>query len=238
MKAGRYFYSVAAIILLLITFKGFQPFYLAGEGMGGRKISPQILPLVIVHGTAMTAWVVLFLVQAMLISARSRRLHMKLGWSALAIAPVITVTGFMVAIQSVRRDPSMPFWGMDYRQFLLIMLTEITLFTLFVFAGILTRKRPEIHRTMMLLATLSILAGATVRMPILFPIFGEGGWIGIVGPIFSLGAVFLLVRSLLRHGVDRWFAAGYVSMIVLYVAASKVAVSGVWSQLAKAIFNT
>ncbi len=230
MKAGRYFYSVAAIILLLITFKGFQPFYLAGEGMGGRKISPQILPLVIVHGTAMTAWVVLFLVQAMLISARS--------WSALAIAPVITVTGFMVAIQSVRRDPSMPFWGMDYRQFLLIMLTEITLFTLFVFAGILTRKRPEIHRTMMLLATLSILAGATVRMPILFPIFGEGGWIGIFGPIFSLGAVFLLVRSLLRHGVDRWFAAGYVSMIVLYVAASKVAVSGVWSQLAKAIFNT
>jgi hypothetical protein len=26
----------------------------------------------------------------------------------------------MVAIQSVRGNPSMPFWGMDYRQFLLI----------------------------------------------------------------------------------------------------------------------
>jgi hypothetical protein len=238
MKAGRYFYSTAAIIILLITFKGFQPFYLGGEGMGGRKISPQLLPLVIVHGAAMTAWVVLFLVQAMLISVRRRKLHMKLGWSALAIAPVITVNGFMVAIQSVRRDPSMPFWGMDYRQFLLIMLTEIVLFTLFVLAGILTRKRPEVHRTMMLLASLSILAGATVRMPILSPIFGEGGWMGIFGPIFSLGAVFLLVRSLMRHGVDRWFAAGYVSMIVFYVAACKVAVSDVWSHFAKAIFNT
>jgi hypothetical protein len=42
----------------------------------------------------------------------------------------------------------------------------------------------------------------------------------------------------MRHGVDRWFAAGYVSMIVFYVTASKVAVSDVWSQLAKAIFNT
>jgi hypothetical protein len=40
------------------------------------------------------------------------------------------------------------------------------------------------------------------------------------------------------HGVDRWFAAGYLAMIVLYIAASKVALSDTWSQLAKAIFNT
>jgi hypothetical protein len=41
MKPERYFYSIAAIIVLLITFAGFQPFYLGGEGMGGRKMSPQ-----------------------------------------------------------------------------------------------------------------------------------------------------------------------------------------------------
>jgi len=91
---------------------------------------------------------------------------------------------------------------------------------------------------MMLLASLSILAGATVRMPILFPIFGEGGWMGIFGPIFTLGAVLLLVRSLLSRAFDRWFAAGYAAMIVLYVAASEFAVSDAWSWLAKAIFNT
>ena len=69
----------------------------------------------------------------------------------------------------------MPFWGMEYRQFQLIMLAEIALFTIFVLAGRLTRKRPEIHRVMMLLASLSILAGATVRMLILFAVFGESG---------------------------------------------------------------
>ena len=215
----HYFHSAAGVAMLVIAFAGFQPFYLRGEGMGGRTISPQLFPLVLAHGVAMTAWVILFLVQSLLIPTRNRRLHMKLGWGAIAVASVVAVSGFMVAVQSVRPVPELPFWGMAYRQFLLVMLAEVTLFTFFVLAGVF-RKRPEIHRAMMLLASLSILAGATVRMPILFPIFGEGGWVGIFGPIFTLGAVFLLVRSLLSRAFDRWFAAGYAAMIVLYVAAS------------------
>ncbi len=119
MKPERYFYSVAAITMLLITFAGFQPFYLAGEGLRGRNISPELFPLVL-HGAAMTAWLVLFVVQSLLISVRNRKLHMKLGWSAVVIAPVITVSGYMVAVQSVRETPMLRFWGMDYRQFLLI----------------------------------------------------------------------------------------------------------------------
>ena len=74
-------------------------------------------------------------------------------------------------------------------------------------------------------------------MPVLFPIFGEGGWVGIFGPTFTLGAVFLLARSLLGRTFDRWFAAGYAAMIVLYVTACKFAVSDAWSYLAKAVFN-
>jgi hypothetical protein len=47
----------------------------------------------------------------------------------------------------------------------LVMLIEVALFTAFVLAGVLLRKRPKVHKAMMLLASLSILAGATVRMP-------------------------------------------------------------------------
>ncbi len=36
-------------------------------------------------------------------------------------------------------------------------------------------RRPQLHEAAMLLASLSILAGATVRMPVLFPVFGEAG---------------------------------------------------------------
>jgi hypothetical protein len=83
----------------------------------------------------------------------------------------------------------------------------------------------------------SILAGATVRMPILFPIFGVTGWMGIFGPIFTLGAAFLFARSLLMNALDRWFAAGYATMVVVYVAASQLALSDAWNHLARALFN-
>jgi len=79
--------------------------------MRGRKVSPELFPLVLVHGALMTTWVLLFLVQALLISTRNRRLHMKLGWGAIAVALGVAITGFMVAVQSVRPVPQIPFWG-------------------------------------------------------------------------------------------------------------------------------
>ena len=90
---------------------------------------------------------------------------------------------------------------------------------------------------MMLMASLSILAGATVRMPILFPIFGESGWMGVFGPVFTLGAVFLLFRCLLNRTLDRWFAAGYAAMVVPFVAASTLALSDAWGHLARMLFG-
>ena len=224
--------------MLMVMFAGFHPYYLRGEGMGGRKISAQLVTLVLIHGASMTAWLILFFVQSLLVPARKLKLHMKLGWGAVAVALVVSVSGFMVAFESARAAPLIPFWGMAYRQFLMVMLAEVMLFTLFALAGVLSRKRPKIHRAMMLLASLSILAGATVRMPILFPIFGEGGWFGIFGPIFTLGALFLLARTMLGRAFDRSLTVGYAIMVVLYVAACKFAVSSAWSYLARALFNT
>jgi hypothetical protein len=48
----------------------------------------------------------------------------------------------------------------------------------------------------------------------------------------------LLVRTLLRRVVDRWLATGYAFMVLVYVYASKLAVSKAWSDLAEAILKT
>jgi hypothetical protein len=234
---ARYFFAVAATTMLTIMVAGFHPYYLRGEGMAGRTISPHLATLVFVHGAAMTAWFLIFLVQSLLVPARKLRIHMKLGWGGVAIALVAAGSGFMLAVESVRPVPAIPFWGMAYRQFLLVMLIEVALFTLFVLAGVLFRKRPKIHKAMMLLASLSILAGATVRMPVLFPVFGEAGWAGIFGPVFALGAVFVLVRSFSGGATDRWLAAGYAVMVAVYIAACEFAISDAWNVLARAVLN-
>lgn len=79
LPATRYFHVAAALVMLAVMLAGFHPFYLRGGGMARRQIAPDLLPLVVVHGAAMTAWVAVFLVQALLIPARMLRLHMKLA---------------------------------------------------------------------------------------------------------------------------------------------------------------
>jgi hypothetical protein len=166
MKADRFFYTSAAGLFLLLMLLGFRPFYTHGTGFAGRPIDPGILPLVTVHGIAIALWFVLFFVQSLLIGVRRRKVHMKLGWSAVAIGLTIAGTGTAVAIRSVQITPAnFVFFGIPYSRFLLVMLTEMALFTAFLTAGLLTRRRPKIHRPMMLLAGLSIIAGATVRIP-------------------------------------------------------------------------
>ena len=162
---------------------------------------------------------------------------MRLGWGGILVATVAAISGFMLAVQSVRPVLTIPFLGMTYQQFLLVMLSEVALFSLFVFAGVLLRKRPKLHRSAMLLASLSILAGATVRMPVLFPVFGEAGSLGIYGPILTFGAALVLVRSALSGATDRGLAAGYAVMAVALIAVSEFAVTDAGAVLAGVILR-
>jgi len=215
---------------------GFRPFYTHATGFAGRKIDPGILPLVTVHGCAIALWFVLFFAQALLIGTRRRKLHMKLGWSAVAIGLTIACTGTAVAIRSVQMAPSdFVFFGIPYSRFLLVMLTEMALFTSFLTAGLLTRRKPKIHRPMMLLASLSIIPGATVRIPWLIAVFGMNGWVGLFGAVFCLGALLLLVRCILTRSFDRWLAASYAVWVVAFIASTNLALTDTWSRLATKI---
>ena len=238
MKTDRWFYSFAGAIFLVLMLVGFHSFVTSGRGAGDRVLDPTIFRLDLIHGFAIAAWYVLFFIQSLLISTRNRRLHFKLGWSAVAIALAIVVTGPWVAIRSVQiTPPEFFFVGLQYSRFLLVMLTEVALYAAFVAIGILNRKRPRIHRAAMILACLSLLAGATVRMPFLQRVFGATGWVGLFGPVFCLGAALLLIRSALNRSLDRWFAIGYVAWVILFIASEKLALTDAWSATAATILK-
>jgi hypothetical protein len=233
----RRFFAFAGAVMLAATAVGFQEFYLHLREFGGTEIPASRFLLVIGHGAASTAWIVLFLVQAVLIASRRRQIHMTLGWSAIALAVAVVISGVLVAVKAVEADPLSPFFGMQFRQFLLVMLAEFGCFASFVAAGVLNRKRPVRHRAMMLLATLSLMAAATIRMPILLPVFGETGWIGIFGPAFVLGGLLVIGRSIMLRAVDRWLTAGFAVMVLTYVAAATLATGDSWSRLAHWAFE-
>jgi hypothetical protein len=233
LKSDRVFYSTTAALNLVIMLVGFSAFYTSGRGEAGRTISPAIMVVVIVHGMSITAWYILSLVQALLITVKNRKLHMKLGWSAVGLVPVIAISGTMVAMRSAQAAPNFGFFGMRYHDFLLVMLTEITMFTGLVAAGLVMRKRAEVHRSLMLLASLSLLLGATTRIPKLVALFGgDASRTAFFGPVFVLAVAFVLVRWAMTRVFDRWLAGGYAVMVVAYLAVEQFSRTDAWRQMA------
>jgi len=237
MKPERFFYTAAGAVFLVLTVIGFRHYIFEGRHFDGTPIDPSMLATVVAHSSAIFAWYVLFFVQALLISTRNRRLHVKLGWSVLVIASAIAVTGPFVLTRGLRRDPSSVVFDWPSRQFLLIGYAEIALFVAFVTIGVLNRKRPRIHRPMMLMASLAILSGATGRIPLVNSIFGFHTWMALFGPPVALGALLLLVRLAMTRTVDREFAVSYAALVVLSVVAARLAVTNVWVNWAGTILK-
>jgi uncharacterized membrane protein YozB (DUF420 family) len=233
----RYFHTGAAAVMLAVTIAGFYPYYLRGVGMGERTIDPTLTTLVLAHGGLATLWFVLFLLQAALIPAGLRRVHMRLGWAAAAVAFGVAVSGSVLAVASARLSPDLPFLGMAYGEFLMVMLTEMAVFAALVGAGLWWRRKPERHRAMMLLASLSILAGATVRMPAFHPVFGQTGWVGLFGPIFTLGVILVGTRGWMTARLDRCLTGGFLALFAAYVLATTMAVTVGGRGLLRAIFG-
>ncbi len=238
MKTDRWFFSAVGASFLVIMLVGFRWFITTGHGNEGRPIGPSIFRLDLVHGLAIAAWFLLFFAQSLLITVKNRRLHFKLGWAAVAVGLTILITGSLVAVRSVQVTPrDFHFLGMLYSRFLLVMLTEVWLFTAFVATGILARKKPRIHRPAMVMASLCLLGGATVRISFLHPLFGATGEIAHFGPVFCIGAILFLVRCLLNRQFDRWFAAEYAIFVFVISAAEKLALTDGWAAIAASVLK-
>ncbi|MGB6973747.1 MAG: hypothetical protein WBD67_03590 [Terracidiphilus sp.] len=236
MKRDRFFYTVAGAVFLVLIVIGFRHYIFGGRLNDGGPILPGMLTAIVVHSTAIFAWFLLFFVQALLISTQNRKLHMKLGWGGAAIAAAIALTGPYVALCETRLEPN-PVLNWPDLSFLLVMLTEIALFLVFFTIGLLNRKRPRIHRPMMLLASLSIVSGATARIPLVNSIFGRHQWMALFGPVVALGGLFLLVRWAMTRSLDRTFAVGYAGLVVVTLTASQLALTNAWVSLAGMILK-
>jgi hypothetical protein len=232
---ARLLYAAVALLLLVATLLGFQQFYLHGKAYPGREILPHAKLLIVAHGVAMSGWIVLFLVQALLIAGANRRLHMALGKVGALLAACIVVLGLQVPIAVTRYGPEFPLWGLTRRQFMAIPIISILIFGVFVAIGVWFRRRPEIHRPMMLLATLSIVAAATDRITGLSALYAESIWGRVFGPFFPallIGVLFLVVKWLLTRSFDRWYAVGYAVLVATSAMIMQLAPSEIWGRFA------
>ena len=232
----RFFYAGAAAFLLILVLLGFQQFYLQGKAYPGRELTPPIRTLVILHGIGMSAWMLLFLIQPLLIVAGNRRMHMRLGKFGAGLATLVLFLGMRLAIESARvNPPDLLLWGLSPKQFMAISFISILIFGVLVALGIWKRKRPEIHRPMMLLSILAIMPAVMDRIDPIKNLYADTIFGTLFGPFFStllIGLLLLAVNWALTRSIDHYLAIGYTALVLASIAIMQLAPTATWDHIA------
>jgi hypothetical protein len=223
------FYAAMAIAIAATVFAGFaRTFYLR------PYFEPTPLPAVIaVHGFVFSAWIGLFAVQTSLIAAGRPRWHRRLGWAGAALAVGLVVAGMAAAIAQGRRDIAAGYEQMELAFFATPVLA-LTVFATLVAAAVACRTRPQTHKRLMLLATISILDPAIGRWPV--PGVGDSplAYYGITDA-FIVAAILYDVVS--RRRVAPIYLWGGLLILIGQTAHDAIGATSLWQAFAAAILE-
>lgn len=227
-SSDRRFFVGAAIAALVIVFAGFAHTYF----LKFLFDTPALPWLVQLHGAVMTAWFLLFFVQTWLIASHRADLHRRLGKVGAALVAVMVVLGIVVVLIAAAREAHAH--TKDAPFFLMLLLLDP--FTLLVFAAMvasaiaLRYRRGDVHKRLMLLATLSLTSVAIGRLP--FPTFAFF-WLAY-GLCLFVPAIVDTVRNRRLHPVFGWGAPSLLlSLYVLY----RLALTPAWMRIAERLVS-
>ena len=227
LSGERRFFLGMAAALAACTFAGFAQTYFLLRWTG----APSLEPIVHLHGVLFTAWVLLFGLQAGLISARRHDIHAITGLAAIVLAAAIVVLGIIISVSRSRPPALSP---LTNEQFLIMPIVTIGLFALFVTLAFLNRHRPDYHKRYMLLATIHIVIPALARMTLLLPVVPRG----VVG---ALLIVDLFLIALARFdwrtlgGLHRATLVGGLIAVISQPLRFMIAQSDWWPGIARSL---
>jgi hypothetical protein len=130
----------------------------------------------------MSAWVVLFVTQVTLVTTRRTKTHQRLGIIGAVLAVLVLVVGTFTALRAAARGAS-PIG--DALAFLIIPLGDMLAFAILIGTALYFRRRPDVHKRLMLLAAINLLVPAIARIPL--------GFIQTYGPLAFFGLTDLLL---------------------------------------------
>jgi hypothetical protein len=187
-----------AVAISLTAFTGFAFTYF---GPVLRGAYPAVSPMIHLHGWSFFAWYLLLPVQALLITAGRRRLHVTLGSASGVLAIVMVFTGVLVA--SVRIEQGLSAQDPDeltafWKAFGQLIMFNMLPFVVFYTAAIVHRGSPDTHKRLIIMASASALTAAIFRI-----IVGFGGFYWLTTPAWVMPAAFLLPAVFIIVGMVR-----------------------------------
>jgi hypothetical protein len=222
-RSDHLFYSGMSLVIAAIVVAGFsRTFYLRAW-----FDVPAISALRWVHGAVFSGWILLFIAQTMLVASGRVAVHRRLGVLGAVLAAGVLVVGYVLAVTSAREGHSPP--GIPPRVFLIIPIFDLLVFAPLVAAGVYYRRRPETHKRLMLLATVSILAAAVARLPVALATAGPPFYFGVVDLLILMGVAYDVITRRRVHPVYIWGGLFVVASQVLRLMLSG---TGAWLSVA------
>lgn len=251
-NVSRQFYFAMALTCLAIAVLGFVPTYFAPL-VQGKFSGP---PLLHIHGLILFAWMIYFCTQTWLVAQGRTVAHRTWGVLGLSIATamVFVVTAIVSLRISQASLPGQP-EGLAHgvRAFAWVSIGGIAFFIGAFALAIVYVKRPEIHKRLLLLATISLLGAPIARwfLTLLAPhappppappaglpaVFAPPVFVAVppalVGDILLFVAMWVDWRT--RGRVHPVYLIGGGLMLLLHITQVQVAESPAWQAAAAAI---
>lgn len=168
------FFQGASVAMLGLVFVGFAPsfFLVAFFEYPGPLPLPTYLHL---HGALLTSWYVWFALQTMWVAAGRTDLHRRLGVAGAGLGAGAVLSGALTSLRFWRRwtDGGFELPARVVYDVVWWDIAFLACFSVFLAAGIRSRRRPRLHKRLFYLASASLLPAASTRI-LDWPIWGLG----------------------------------------------------------------
>lgn len=156
----KYFYFLMSLVFVAVIVYGFS------FTIGKNLIHPAVpRPWILyVHATVFSGWLIFFILQSTLVRSRKVQWHRRLGRFGVALGTLIPLVGASTAVVMGRFN-TVSLHATDAESFLVVPLFDMVCFTSTFPLAVYWRKRPELHRRLMLVATCALTAAGFGRFP-------------------------------------------------------------------------
>ena len=162
MARTRRVFVPAALLAAVIALVGFWPTYFGPLVAGTNRATL----LVHIHAAVFVTWLAMFAAQAALAATGRIAVHMRVGPWLFAFGVLLIVIGVITAFGRFEHEVMSGQLATAQRR-LFGPLRDMVAFTPFFAAAWIYRRRPEIHKRCMLVATTILLIAAVGRMQFL-----------------------------------------------------------------------
>jgi hypothetical protein len=204
-RAVRGFHVGLALLLVGLVLAGFWPSYF---GHLARGTSPDLPWVVHVHGVVFSGWMVLLVAQVVLAARGRIGLHRALGRFGIFWGALVWVFGTAVTFVAPALKVASGVWTRDQAaSFLILPIGDMILFGGFFAAAVCYRHKPEIHKRLIVLATIALMFAPAGRLsgeslalffvlwiaPLAAALIHDLWSRGRLHPVYAIGTAVLLV---------------------------------------------